>query len=117
VRIARCGHPATARRGPVGWCDECRPFAELALRLRQAARLARKRGDLPLTTKLLRAIARDPKTHELELDVQAAAARAAHEAAAAAAAKAAAVASAPRPTITSRPLRDPDAVDWLNKEF
>jgi hypothetical protein len=118
VRIARCGHPATARRGPVGWCDECRPFAELALRLRQAARLARKRGDLPLTAKLVRAIARDPLTYELDPERRAAAARAERETeAAVAAAEAARQPASSRPLPASaRPAAGSDE-GWIEKTF
>lgn len=123
VRTARCGHPATSRRGPVGYCDACRPIVDLRSRLRQAAKLARKRGDLPLLVKHLRAIASDPSAHELGLERLEATARAAREAAAlAAAARAAAVEPAPPrplPPLSRRSLADPDDVtsDWLTKRW
>jgi hypothetical protein len=116
VRIARCGHPATSRRGPVGYCDACRPIVDLRMRLRQAAKLARKRGDMPLLVKQLRAIAADPSAHELDLQRRAAAARAEREAkAAAAAATKESVASRPLPA-SARPAAGPDE-GWIDKAF
>jgi hypothetical protein len=117
MRIARCGHPTSSRRGPVGYCDACRPIVDLRMRLRQAGKLARKRGDLPRIVKLLRAIAQDPSTYELDLELKANAARAAREAATRAAATPVEPAARTLPPGASGRPRDPDAVDWATKQW
>jgi len=60
-RAAECGHGrSSARRGRAGRCTRCRELARLAVRLRQAARLADALG-LELLRQQLATLAEAPR--------------------------------------------------------
>jgi hypothetical protein len=99
-RVGACGHEIEATRGPLGFCDACRPLRDIAMRLRQAALAAAADGHTALAAEL-GAMAEDPRA--------AIAAAAAREAEAAAAQE---VAPAVEPSSPPRASSRIAAEDW-----